>query len=185
MDIFGRQHGRAVKALDSKSNGLCPRGFESLCCRIKRKITKLIFTQIWGGLAQSEEHVVSNDEAPGSKPGFSTNEIKILFAPISNFIQIRSCHPSSNQQTSKAHSMAQSDLVSVLDRWGCGPEFHPICVKRILKNYISHDLIAQIGRARVCTLWVCLNLFNRSTVQSIWNRCGLQKILCNQLSCPA
>ena len=27
------QHGRAVKALDSKSNGLCPRGFESLCCR--------------------------------------------------------------------------------------------------------------------------------------------------------
>ena len=24
-----------------------------------------------GGLAQSEERVVSNDEAPGSKPGFS------------------------------------------------------------------------------------------------------------------
>ena len=28
---------------------------------------------------RSEEHVVRNDEAPGSKPGFSTNEI--LFAP--------------------------------------------------------------------------------------------------------
>ena len=28
-----RQHGRVVKALDSKSNGHCPRRFESGCCR--------------------------------------------------------------------------------------------------------------------------------------------------------
>ena len=28
-----RQHGRVVKALDSKSGGLCPRRFESGCCR--------------------------------------------------------------------------------------------------------------------------------------------------------
>ena len=31
-----------------------------------------IRTQSYGGLAQSVECVVSNDEAPGSKPGFST-----------------------------------------------------------------------------------------------------------------
>ena len=31
-----------------------------------------------GGLAQLEERVVSNDEAPGSKPGFS-NPIIVLF----------------------------------------------------------------------------------------------------------
>ena len=29
----------------------------------------------YGGLAQSVERVVSNDEAPGSKPGFSTYTI--------------------------------------------------------------------------------------------------------------
>ena len=28
------QHGRVVKAIDSKSIGLCPRGFKSHCCRI-------------------------------------------------------------------------------------------------------------------------------------------------------
>ena len=44
--------------------------------RIEPAKTKL---NLDGGLAQSEEHVVRNDEAPGSKPGFSTNEI--LFAP--------------------------------------------------------------------------------------------------------
>jgi hypothetical protein len=27
--------------------------------------------KFYGGVAQSEEHVVSNDEAPGSKPGIS------------------------------------------------------------------------------------------------------------------
>ena len=34
LSRYGWQHGRVVKASDSKSDGLCPRGFESLCCRI-------------------------------------------------------------------------------------------------------------------------------------------------------
>jgi len=33
----------------------------------------------FGDLAQSEERVVSNDEAPGSKPGFSINIFFIFF----------------------------------------------------------------------------------------------------------
>ena len=37
----------------------------------------LAIVVIDGGLAQSEEHVVRNDEAPGSKPGFS-NPIRDL-----------------------------------------------------------------------------------------------------------
>ena len=38
-----------------------------------------------GGLAQSEECVVSNDEAPGSKPGFSIFW-HIIFFRISHFV---------------------------------------------------------------------------------------------------
>ena len=33
QSVIVRQHGRVVKAPDSKSGGLCPRGFESPCCR--------------------------------------------------------------------------------------------------------------------------------------------------------
>ena len=33
-----------------------------------------------GGLAQLEERVVRNDEAPGSKPGFSTNTLLVSFS---------------------------------------------------------------------------------------------------------
>ena len=37
-----------------------------------RWLVVLLVRIVWvGGLAQSEECVVSNDEAPGSKPGFS------------------------------------------------------------------------------------------------------------------
>ena len=33
IGIYGRQCVRVVKESDSKSDGLCPRGFESLRCR--------------------------------------------------------------------------------------------------------------------------------------------------------
>ena len=68
-----------VKALDYKSDGLCPREFESYWCRAHHKNFTYRFIEteiIAGGLAQSEERNVSNVEAPGSKPGIS---IKYIF----------------------------------------------------------------------------------------------------------
>ena len=40
-----------------------------------------------GGLAQSVECVVSNDEAPGSKPGFSTSFCYQLVALVAQMVE--------------------------------------------------------------------------------------------------
>ena len=69
------QHGRVVKASDSKSGGLCPRGFESPCCRYSKVSNKYAWMAEWSKAVDLSSILV---RGVGSNPTSGIHSIYIF-----------------------------------------------------------------------------------------------------------
>ena len=87
------QHGRAVKALDSKSNGLCPRGFESLCCRAHTYTEREKKNTFCAPIVQWLEFALPKREVRVRFPvgAVKKKEKKIFFFPLSLSLSLSRC----------------------------------------------------------------------------------------------
>ena len=113
FEIGNRQCVRVVKESDSKSDGLCPQGFESPRCRLFCFVQKEVLAiskvslgnDLCAAIAQSGERQTEDLEVPGSIPGLGTfsRSMKLDVSPYIADTKVLSLQSSCGEANSKKY----------------------------------------------------------------------------------